>query len=74
MFHALSGILELIQRGVLVFGVGIIRSKDLRSFGPASAMYLLWKATPDELTPRAKIPSSVSSFRTLAMPSTDPEI
>lgn len=74
MFHALSGILELIQRGVRVFGVGMMRSNDLRSFGPASAMYLLWNATPDELTPRAKIPSSVSSFTTFSMPSTEPEI
>lgn len=54
-----SGMLELTQREVRFFGFGMILSNDLRSFGPASAIYLLWKAIPDDLTALANVPSAV---------------
>lgn len=66
--------LELIQRDVRFFGLGIILSNDFLSFGPASAMYLLWKAMPDDLTALAKIPSAVSVSMNLFTDADGPEI
>lgn len=64
----------LSQRDVRFFGFGMIFSKDLRNFGPASAMYLLWKAYPDDLTAFAKMPSFVSCSTNLVMDSGGPEM
>lgn len=52
----------------------MIESNDLRSFGPASAMYLLWKAMPDDLTALAKIPSAVSWAMNFSTDADGPDI
>lgn len=66
--------LDEIQRGERFFGVGMILSKDLRSFGPASAMYLLWKAMPDDFTALAKMPSDDSWATNFSTDAVGPEI
>lgn len=64
----------LSQRVVRFFGVGMSRSKDFFKFGPASAMYLLWNAKPDDLTALAKIPSVFKVSTNLVTDSGGPEI
>lgn len=66
--------LELIQRDVRFFGFGIILSNDFLNFGPASAMYLLWNATPDDFTALANMPSSDKVFTNVVTESGGPEI
>lgn len=69
-----SGMLVLSQRDVRFFGFGMMRSNDFLNFGPASAMYLLWKAYPDDLTALAKVPSATNSATNLVIDSGGPEI
>lgn len=74
MFHASSGMedeIHLVERG---FGLVMISSRDLRSLGPAFAIYLLWKAIPLDLTALAKIFCLVSSATNLLIDSGGPEI
>lgn len=52
----------------------MMRSNDLRNFGPASAMYLLWKAYPDDLTAFAKTPSAFNSSMNLVTDPGGPEM
>lgn len=49
-------------------------SRCLRNFGPASAIYLEWKAKPELLTSLAKIFSSCNFFTNLAIDSGGPEM
>lgn len=74
VLHPASGMLELIQRAERFFGLGIIRSSDLRSFGPASAMYGLWNATPLDFTALANTLCAVKLATTFATESLGPEI
>lgn len=66
--------LELIQRDVRFFGLGMMRSRDFLNFGPASAMYLLWNAMPDDLTALANVPSAVNVSTNLVTDALGPEI
>lgn len=66
--------LVLSQRDVRGFGFGMILSNDFLNFGPASAMYLLWKAYPDDLTALANTPSLVNSSTNLVIDSGGPEM
>lgn len=66
--------LVLSQRDVRFFGVGMMRSNDFLNFGPASAMYLLWKAYPDDFTALANTPSLVNSSTNLVIDSGGPEM
>lgn len=66
--------LELTQRGERFFGFGMMRSSDLRSFGPASAMYLLWNAIPDDLTALANVPSADNCSTNFVTEAVGPEI